>query len=352
MANNITHPFPSVEETLKHPAYRTTIWALEPHSGGKATVAKNRGGPLNIAWEIHGSGPTKLVLIMGLAGVKTSWQRQTKYFGHDHGDKYSVLILDNRGMGKSDKPLGAYSTSGMALDVIETLDAVGWTGEREINLVGISLGGMIAQEVAMVIPERLQSLSLLCTSASIESTKSLQATVTERLGFFIPKSMERTIADTATQLFSQDWLLSLDAEVLPIPGETPHCNPSPWGNGNYLLFDNNFQRFQAQELVKRLDKNEYSSTGLMCQLLAAGWHKKTDEQLEEIAERVGRERIMVMHGTRDNMITVNNGEKLMRVMKPGVGLVVEGLGHAPVMERTGWFNSVLEERLGAWTKIE
>ncbi|KAJ3511980.1 hypothetical protein NM208_g15373 [Fusarium decemcellulare] len=166
---NEIHPaFPSAEETLKHPAFPATIWALEPHRKGKALVAKERGGPVGIAWEVHGDGPIKLVLLMGLAGVKTSWQRQTKYFGHDRGDKYSVLILDNRGMGGSDKPYGLYSTSEMALDVIEVLDHVGWTSDREINLVGISMGGMIAQEMALRIPKRLQSLSLLCTSAARE----------------------------------------------------------------------------------------------------------------------------------------------------------------------------------------
>lgn len=54
--------FPSVEETLAHPAFPGTIWALEPHSHGKVAVAKDRGGPVDIAWEIHGSGPVKLVV--------------------------------------------------------------------------------------------------------------------------------------------------------------------------------------------------------------------------------------------------------------------------------------------------
>ena len=101
---------------------------------------------------------------MGLAGTKASWQRQTRYFGHDNGDKYSVLIIDNRGIGESDKPIGRYTTKGMAQDIIEVVDHVGWTDERQLNIVGISLGGMIAQEIGCLIPMRLQSLSLLCTT--------------------------------------------------------------------------------------------------------------------------------------------------------------------------------------------
>lgn len=53
---------PSVDETLKHPAYASAVWALEPHRQGKAAVAKGRGGPFNIAWEIHGDGPVKIVV--------------------------------------------------------------------------------------------------------------------------------------------------------------------------------------------------------------------------------------------------------------------------------------------------
>lgn len=50
-------------------------------------------------------------------------------------------------MGESDKPTIRYSTSEMAKDVLELLDHLGWTSSRQIHLVGISMGGMIAQEL-------------------------------------------------------------------------------------------------------------------------------------------------------------------------------------------------------------
>ena len=84
---------------------------------------------------------------MGLGGLKGAWQRQTKDFGHTQGSTYSSLVIDNRGVGESDKPLMRYSTSEMARDVLEILDHVGWTGERGLNVIGISMGGMIAQEL-------------------------------------------------------------------------------------------------------------------------------------------------------------------------------------------------------------
>ncbi|EWY95595.1 hypothetical protein FOYG_04594 [Fusarium oxysporum NRRL 32931] len=343
--------FPSAEETLKHPAYPGTLWALEPHSHGKVSVAEGRGGPVGIAWEIHGQGPVKLVLIMGLAGVKTSWQRQTKYFGHDRADKYSVLIIDNRGMGGSDKPVGVYSTSGMALDAIEVIDHVGWKAERDINLVGISMGGMIAQEVAIRIPKRLQSLSLICTSGKVQNTKGLWETVSDTMDMIIPKSMERSIVDTALRLFTPEWLVAPDDDILPEPGVTARCSPPPpEGGPTYRLFETNFQRFQAHELTKKTNPELYTTKMLMCQLAAAALHNKTDDQLREIADGVGSERIMIMHGKRDNMISFPNGERLIKVLKPGSVHIVDDMGHAPIIEKTQWFNSVLEEQLSMWTK--
>lgn len=87
--------------------------------------------------------------------MKGAWQRQTKDFGHTNGSKYQMLILDNRGSGESDAPKMRYSTSEMALDVLELLDHVGWTDERQLNVIGISLGGMIAQELVRTSPSLL-----------------------------------------------------------------------------------------------------------------------------------------------------------------------------------------------------
>lgn len=68
-------------------------------------------------------------------------------FGHEQGDQYSFLIFDNRGVGGSDKPIMRYSTSEMAKDVVELADHLGWTQERELHVIGVSMGGMISQEL-------------------------------------------------------------------------------------------------------------------------------------------------------------------------------------------------------------
>jgi surfactin synthase thioesterase subunit len=95
---------------------------------------------------------------MGLGGMKYAWQRQTRDFGHTKGDQYSSLVTDNRGIGDSDKPTSRYSTSAMAQDIVEVLDHIGWTGKRELHVIGISMGGMIAQEI---VSSFISALSLV-----------------------------------------------------------------------------------------------------------------------------------------------------------------------------------------------
>ncbi|KAL8960548.1 MAG: hypothetical protein Q9193_002772 [Seirophora villosa] len=84
---------------------------------------------------------------MGLGTFKIGWQRQVQYFGHEQGSKYTCLIYDNRGMGESDKPLARYSTSEMAKDTLALVNHLGWASPRQLHVLGVSLGGMIAQEL-------------------------------------------------------------------------------------------------------------------------------------------------------------------------------------------------------------
>lgn len=90
-----------------------------------------------------------------------AWERQTKYLAET--GKYTVLIFENRGMGLSDAPGGLYSTSQMARDVIDLLDHFGW--KDKVHIDGVSMGGMIALELATTWPERVASLVLTSTTS-------------------------------------------------------------------------------------------------------------------------------------------------------------------------------------------
>ncbi|ETI43049.1 hypothetical protein F443_11919 [Phytophthora nicotianae P1569] len=109
---------------------------------------------------------TRLVLIMGYGYRKEEWAPLvdgllTQWEQKNPGKTLKILTLDNRGVGDTDAPWGKYSTSGMAQDTLALLDAIGW---KTAHIAGVSMGGMISQEIALAAPERLQSLSLLVTS--------------------------------------------------------------------------------------------------------------------------------------------------------------------------------------------
>ncbi|KAK0649034.1 Alpha/Beta hydrolase protein [Cercophora newfieldiana] len=361
-------PIPPVAEVLAHPAFPTAIWNLQPDRSGLAPVAEGRGGPIKICWEIHGEGPIKLIFIMGLGGLKTAWQRQTLYFGHENRTKYSVLVLDNRGMGNSDKPLMRYSSSEMARDIVDLLHHVNWLPspspsssepERTIHVAGISLGGMIAQELACLIPQHLSSLSLICTAPSIENTTTFAENMSNRISMLLPKSVDRSVRDAGLSIFPASYLSAPDSVHLPTPGTTPKClppNPHPAckhaPGAEYALFPTNGHRFVAGEMHKRLDPVHFGVKGFLLQLIAAGWHYKSPEQLAEMAEKVGRERILVMHGTEDRMISPPHGTKLMEYVKPGKGMMIDGMGHAPLVERPEWFNERIEEMCELGEKLD
>jgi 3-oxoadipate enol-lactonase len=111
---------------------------------------------VKIAWEERGDG-APLLLIQGLGYGRWSWAPIVPVLA----ERYRVLWFDNRGIGDSDKPEGPYSARLMADDARQVLDEA---GVGRAHVLGASLGGMIAQEVAAGSPERVDKLVLCCTT--------------------------------------------------------------------------------------------------------------------------------------------------------------------------------------------
>jgi len=117
------------------------------------TIAANG---IELYYERWGDGPRLLFLNGSGSSIATS-ELLIKLFTDD----FEVLVHDQRGLGRSEIPSGPYSMAEYAADAVALLDSVGWERTR---VVGVSFGGMVAQEIAVTYPERVERLALLCTS--------------------------------------------------------------------------------------------------------------------------------------------------------------------------------------------
>ncbi len=111
---------------------------------------------IRLAFEIRGCGPP-LVLIMGYRLNSRAWPTD---FVDTLAQRFTVVLLDNRGTGLSDKPVSGYALSNMARDVCGLMDHL---QIASANVLGYSMGGAVAQTLACEHPERVQSLVLCAT---------------------------------------------------------------------------------------------------------------------------------------------------------------------------------------------
>jgi len=119
-------------------------------------MPRARVNSIDIYFEIHGSGPP-LVLIMGLRRNAEWWYRQIP----ELSKHFTIIAFDNRGAGRSDKPEMEYSIRLFADDTAELMNSLGISRSY---ILGISMGGYIAQELAINHPDKVNGLILGCTS--------------------------------------------------------------------------------------------------------------------------------------------------------------------------------------------
>jgi pimeloyl-ACP methyl ester carboxylesterase len=137
---------------------------IETSTGKKGNgimpIATVNGIKLNYKVEGHGE---PLVMIMGLGANRSGCTSQIPFFRKN----FKIVTYDNRGVGKSDKPEGPYSIRIMADDAVKLMDHL---EIEKAHIMGVSMGGMIAQELAINYPERVLKLVLACTFAGKDET--------------------------------------------------------------------------------------------------------------------------------------------------------------------------------------
>jgi 3-oxoadipate enol-lactonase len=120
-------------------------------------------------YEVHGEGEP-LLAVMGLGGDHTAWILQVAEWSKTH----RVVVFDNRDVGQSSQADGPYEVSDMAADALALADHLGLDS---FHVVGVSLGGAIAQEIALAAPERVRTLTLCVTYGATGSYGSQRAAV-------------------------------------------------------------------------------------------------------------------------------------------------------------------------------
>ena len=119
-----------------------------------------RSGDSRIAYELRGTRRWRrpwFVLIQGMGFDRHGWDPVLRNLGRH----FRLVLVDNRGSGRSDLPPGSFGVADMADDILSVLDR---TGIRRAHVMGVSLGGMVAQELAVDHPERVGDLILVSTT--------------------------------------------------------------------------------------------------------------------------------------------------------------------------------------------
>ena len=153
---------------------------------------------INIYYESHGKGEA-LVLIGGYGSNSKGWFCQVPALSRE----YRVIVFDNRGAGRSDKPDYPYTIKMMADDVAGLLNAI---GIRKAHIMGLSMGGAIAQEFAINYPEKTINLILGCTSCGAAHSKEMDPAVMAallKMGQMTPEESARALLPI---LFSKDFI--------------------------------------------------------------------------------------------------------------------------------------------------
>ncbi|MFZ4516015.1 MAG: alpha/beta fold hydrolase [Acidimicrobiia bacterium] len=113
---------------------------------------------LQLSYDRFGrSDGAPLIMIPGLGADSRNWAMQRMAFGR----RYRCFAIDNRGMGPSEKPTKPFSLMRLARDVLDVMDA---EEIAQAHIMGASMGGVIAQIIAIVAPDRVSSLVLACTA--------------------------------------------------------------------------------------------------------------------------------------------------------------------------------------------
>jgi aminoacrylate hydrolase len=240
------------------------------------------------AW--HGEGPP-LVLISGLGGKGTSW----KPFLAQAAKHFRVLTFDLRGSGLAPRLAEGTTIRDLAQDALRLLDAVDLHGAA---IVGRSMGGMIAQELALLDPERVQRLVLVSTTGR---------------------------ADRHLASIFELWAQMAETRV---PPAVRHRSSLLWCLGRAALEDDAMVRSYLEWKGTTDRPDDYAIQARAC-------------AAHDALERLGgvAARALVVSGTDDRLTPPAHAEALAKALPRAEVAYIPGAGHLPYLERQAEFAS-------------
>jgi 3-oxoadipate enol-lactonase len=233
-----------------------------------------------------------LLLIQGMSGTRLSWGRP---FLERLQRDFDCVVFDNRGIGDSDKVTDPFTIADLGADAATVLDAVGW---ESAHVIGISMGGMVAQELALAAPARVRSLTLGCTYCGGPGSALMDP------ADFGPL-VEAMASGDRDRVFRAMWDVNL----------SPGFRAAATEADRFADFTATASALPARQRTVEL------------QLQAIVAHD-THARLPELGMPT-----LVVHGTVDRMLPVANGE-LIASLVPGAELeLLDGVGHMYWWER-------------------
>jgi 3-oxoadipate enol-lactonase len=250
---------------------------------------------VNITWEEQGAG-APLLLIQGLGYGRWSWAPVVAGLA----ERFRVIWFDNRGIGDSDKPAGPYTAALMAEDARQVLDEA---GAEHAHVLGASLGGMIAQELVVTDPARVDKLVLCCTTPGGPATVPMPD-VTVRL-FAEAAALE---PDVALRRFVENAL-----------GKAPPLT-------------------LVEELVRLRLANPPDAAGWQAQAAAGLTFAGVDGEITAPT--------LILTGTADNVVDERNADVLAQRIAGARIERIAGAGHLFFWEQPDRFIKIVTEFLG------
>jgi len=243
-------------------------------------------------YEVHGEGDP-LVLIMGLRRNLEWWYNQIDALSRH----FKVIMFDNRGAGRSEKPQMTYSIGLFAEDTARLMDALEVT---DAHILGISMGGYIAQELCINFPDKVRSMILGCTSCG--GSKAVLMSQDRMENFIANKGLE------------PDEILRKDMDI---------------------YFSNEFVTQYPKKIEEFIDISlrYYQPPDAFKRQLNACLNHDTANRLNRISEPT-----LIMTGDDDPLIPPENSKILQRLISGAALSVFPGKRHGFFIEAADRFN--------------